>query len=141
MHSRLFVDLKFPVALRKPIFLVASLLPQLPLLFTLEVSIFTFFARDRTILFAVDSSGKLIDICWYEVETCFSGELFLLVQVLQYAIYYFFFVSKSVLFIDRRAPNPIHFYVYVSTFLHDLSIMQKTTKKNRCYDLIPNPCM
>ena len=45
---------------------------------------------------------------------------------------------KSILLIDLRAPNTIHFYLYISLFLHDLSIL---LKKYGCHDLIPNPCM
>ena len=36
--------------------------------------------------------------------------------------------SKSALLIHRRAPNTIHFYLYISIFLHDLSILQKKKK-------------
>ena len=42
--------------------------------------------------------------------------------------------SNKYLFIYPRAPNTIHFHLYISMFLHDLSILPK----NNCYDLIPN---
>ena len=39
------------------------------------------------------------------------------------------------LFIHPRASNTIHFHLYISMFLHDLSILPKYS----CHDLIPNP--
>ena len=47
-----------------------------------------------------------------------------------------FFFSKSTLFIHPRAPNTIHFHLYITMCLHDLSIV---LRKNFCHDLIPNP--
>ena len=46
-----------------------------------------------------------------------------------------FFFSKSALLIHPRAPNTIHFHLYMSMFLHDLSILPN---QNSCHDLIPN---
>ena len=43
-----------------------------------------------------------------------------------------FFFSKSALFIPPRAPNSIHFHL----FLHDLTILPK---KNSGHGLIPSP--
>ena len=40
----------------------------------------------------------------------------------------FFSISKSALFIHPRASNTIHFHLYISVFLHDLSILPKRNK-------------
>jgi hypothetical protein len=56
----------------------------------------------------------------------------------RYAIcHLLFFPPKSTLFIHPRAPNTNHFHLYISMFLHDLSILPK--KKISYHDLTPNP--
>ena len=56
---------------------------------------------------------------------------------MQYVIYYFL-SSKFALFIHPRALNTIHFHLYISMCLYDLSIIQQQ-QQNICQDLIPNP--
>ena len=46
------------------------------------------------------------------------------------------FFQNPQLFIHPRAPNTIHFHLYISMFHHDLSILPQ---KNSFHDLIPNP--
>ena len=53
----------------------------------------------------------------------------------RYAICHLLFF-KSTLFIHPRVLNTIQFHLYISMFLHDLSILEK---ENSCHDLIPNP--
>ena len=50
----------------------------------------------------------------------------------------FFNFSISALFTHPRAPYTIHFHLYISMFIHDLSILQYIYKYS-CYDLIPSP--
>ena len=46
-----------------------------------------------------------------------------------YAICHLLFSSKYALFTHPRAPNTIHFHLYISMFLHDLSVLPKKKKK------------
>ena len=56
----------------------------------------------------------------------------------RYVMYHLRFF-KSTLFIHPRAPNTIQFHLYISTFLHDLSILPKNIYS--CHGLIPNPLL
>ena len=52
------------------------------------------------------------------------------------------FFSKSALLIHQRAPNTIHFHLYISMFLHDLSILPKqivAMTKSPTPNLLDNP--